>query len=76
MQVKQIVEITADSFYTSWRGLEITDSNGNEVKINFTDEQIETLAESFAQKVERNKKRQLEKLREQLEEMEDANADS
>lgn len=70
MQVKRIVEITAESTYVGYYGLEITDIEGNEVKINLTKDQIATLADRFKDKADRNRKEQLEKLREQLEELE------
>ena len=75
MKVKRIVEINADSLYLGWSGLEITDVNGDEVKVSLSREQIATLAERFTDKVNRDRKEQLKKLREQLEELEDADAD-
>lgn len=75
MKVKQTVEITADTIYCGWRGLEINDRNGDEVTIDLTDDQLESLYERLATKVAENRTKKLEKLREQLEEAEES-ADS
>lgn len=71
MNVKTIVECTADSIYLGWRDeLEVTDSEGNTVTIKLTAEQIADLAETATRKVKEHKEKQLEKLREELEELE------
>ncbi len=67
MKVKQTVEVTADHIYCGWKGLEITDIHGNEVIVAVTDEQIASLAERLTDKAKDTEKKNLEKLREQLE---------
>jgi hypothetical protein len=66
-----------DSFYCNWSdGLEISLSNGDKVMMPLTLEQFKDLQRCLGQRIDTLEKRQLEKLREQLEEADAANADS
>lgn len=71
MKVKQVVTLTASSIWLSWRSLQIEDADGNEVEISLDDSQIDSLAERFTSRSKENKIKQLEKLREELEELEE-----
>ena len=71
MKVKQVVTLTASSIWLSWRSLQIEDADGNEVAISLDDSQIDSLAERFTSRSKENKIKQLEKLREELEELEE-----
>ena len=76
MKVQQIVEFKPSSFYCGWACLEFSDENGNQVKIDLSDNQIELLAERLTEKSKKVRKDRLEKLKTQLEDLEDASSDS
>ena len=76
MQIKQTVEIKAESIYVGWYGLEVSDGQENSVNVELTDEQYIRLADSLNDKVARIKKDRREKLQKELEELEDAESDS
>jgi hypothetical protein len=52
MKIKQTVEAKFSNLYIGWNGLSFTDPNGDEVKIETTDNQILELAEVFNEKAE------------------------
>ena len=70
MNVKTVVELTADSIYLGWRGLEVTDKDGNEVNIKLSKEQIASLAENATSRAKEDRRKLIEELREELEELE------
>jgi hypothetical protein len=72
MQIKQAVEIKADTICVWWNGLEVLDAQENLVNVKMTDEQYISLADRLNDKVARIKKDRREKLQKELEEMEDA----
>ena len=76
MQIKQTVEIKAESIYVGLYGLEVSDGQENSVNVELTDEQYIRLADSLNDKVARIKKDRREKLQKELGEMEDAESDS
>ena len=45
MKVKHVVETKYSDLYIGWSNLQFTDSTGNEVKIDVTDDQILEIAE-------------------------------
>ena len=76
MQIKQTVEIKAESIYVGWNGLEVSDGKDSQVVIKLTDEQYISLADRLNDKLARIKKDRREKLQKELEELEDAESDS
>jgi hypothetical protein len=60
MRVRQIVDVKATSFYTSWNGLEIN-CGDNQVNVELTDDQYISLADVVNRKVERINQERLEK---------------
>jgi len=52
MKIKQTVEAKFSNLYIGWNGLSFTDPNGDEVKIEITDNQILELAEVLNEKAE------------------------
>ena len=76
MQIKQVVEIKAESICVWWNGIEVLDAQENLVNVKMTDEQYISLADRLNDKVARIKKDRREKLQKELEEMEDAKSDS
>jgi hypothetical protein len=45
MKVKQVVETKFDSVYIGWRDVQFTDTAGNTINIEITDNQVLELAE-------------------------------
>ena len=45
MKVKQVVETKFDSVYIGWRDVQFTDTSGNTINIEITDNQVLELAE-------------------------------
>ena len=64
--------MTAKSFYAGWKGLEFYDANGNEILIILDDGQFENLSEQLVTKAKTLKARRFDRLKEELEELEDA----
>jgi hypothetical protein len=52
MKIKQIVEAKFSDFYIGWSGIQFTDSNGDEIKIEITDDQLLGLAKALNEKAE------------------------
>jgi len=50
MKIKQTVETKFNDFYIGWSGIQFTDVNGNEIKIEITDNQILELAKALNDK--------------------------
>lgn len=74
MKSIQQVEINAENIYVGWQGLEVTDSNGDEVRIKLSNEQYISLLDRISTKVKRIREDQREKLQKELEEL-DAESD-
>lgn len=76
MKSKTIVDITANSVWLGYRSLQITDVNGDQVEVQLSDELISYLADRFTSRIKENEKRRIERIKEELTELENANADS
>ena len=62
MIVKQVVEITPETLYCGWKGLEVKDALGNEVNIQMTDQQWLDLADKLQEKAKRVRRSIIEQM--------------
>jgi len=61
MKIKQTVEAKFSDFYIGWSGIQFTDNNGDEIKIEITDDQLITMSKALNEKAESIKEERAEK---------------
>lgn len=66
MKINQQVEMMFGSVYCSYKGLEFTDADGNEITILMNDDEYLELYKSVSRKAERIKEDRLEEARKEL----------